>query len=837
MDMASPYQGHVDDFEIDIDIMEDQPTMADNDFDVRDASPAGDLPHDADMMEDVPEVTVTEESHYNDDSNMQYAATFYPNQEPYESEMVDEEYVNNNSVAPSEQDHLTIVFEERPVVEEITESVQIPPTHEEERPDQQYNNAEKDKEEGPTVTQENFEQQKTEQESIALEEDASNHVTERQVEDVTEPAPEHPIDNVDLAEQTTNPESNANSIEEPSELLSAEEAHDTENGVSTDLSNTVDPHEEVENERDTVVKPRVPYIHPVKVIYQESEISMFPPRDGDTSETYFLANEGLAHESIHSLLKECRTILGDHASPEDSLVFNVDSLGIELSEDNIHADKITLSKIVDIYLHLCRNSGVEQPEPLYLTLNTRTNLSAEVAALLNAAHEGKGISDIQTWEEEYEHQEDEDTEVPNDASLAEGDEHEQTELEPKELPTEGQVREGADDHQYEDELSDEEEASAEHGEVEVHENEVANQKNVAPTELEQHLENDKAHSANDELGESASTNAVSEAQYDFDETNSTGTLTQNPEAHPEDQPQEGLSTNITQDQAEAVDEGVTGGEDENYLANEQAFESYPHNGPEIHEEYATDEYVTEDKDIKAALTGTSEAATADDVDYLETHPHEDKKEPVDQEALVNDDDDDAEGEQNEDEQEAYEDNPDEQNHDEAFDVGDDTGEQFTAGNAEIEEPSVPEHGQTDESYVADPLDQASSDTVSASNEPVDKNDHQLEELQTATNAGVPEVSHEDFEHIPDLPELSDDDDLISLGEDFFGNSEEVEGDKGLDALPTGENKDSSINLVAASAYDLKRQDSISGKRPRDVEEEDFGLDGTPSPDTKRTRSS
>jgi hypothetical protein len=509
---------------------------------------------------------------------------------------------------------------------------------------------------------------------------------------------------------------------------------------------------------------------------------------------------------------------------------------------------VTLSNIVEIYLHLCRNSGVEQPEPLYLTLRTRANLSAEVAALLSAAKEGKGISDIQPWEEEYEHPEHEETGVSNDAGLSEQvidkDEHEQTELETKEPPIEGQVNEWTDG-QYEHEPGDEEETGAEHGEVEDHEHGVANQANVEPTEVDQQLEDGKVHVAGDDVLEPASPKENLEVHYDFDETNSTGPLTQNQIAQPEGQPEEGLSTNVTQDETEAADEDVTGGEDENYPSNEQEFETKSHNGQEAHEEFVADEYETEDKDLKAALTDASEVATADDVDYVEIHPHQDDKENADEEDFA--DNDHEEGEYNEDEHQGYEDYADEENHEEAFDVGDDTGEQFTVENEETEEPSMPEHGRTEGSYATDQLDQESSDTVSVSHEPVDKSDHQAGDLQTDTNADVSEVPHEDTEQIPDLPELSDDDDLISLGEDFFGNPEEVdrentEGDNGLDVFHIEENNDSSVDQVASAddntrSGQLTRQESSAGKRPRDDEEEDFGLDGTPSPDTKRTRSS
>lgn len=75
---------------------------------------------------------------------------------------------------------------------------------------------------------------------------------------------------------------------------------------------------------------------------------------------------------------------------------------------------MTLSQIVDIYLHLCHNDSVDEPEPLYLTLSTRSTLLAEVSNLAMAANEGKGISHIHSWDE-YGNQEEEEEEEKEEA--------------------------------------------------------------------------------------------------------------------------------------------------------------------------------------------------------------------------------------------------------------------------------------------------------------------------------------------------------------------------------------------------------------------------------------
>jgi hypothetical protein len=328
MEMASPYNGHVDDFEIDIDIMEDQPANVDNDFDLQDATPdgaSGGFTHDADMMDDVPETTVTDTSTYNNDGNMQYTDnTFSTTQEPFESEMVDEEYGENTDSVPTP-------FETFPAsqgevkAEETVEVVNEQQVVEEERKDEEQQNIEEFIEEAQTSAQEIVHQRATEEEPNQAKVEVSQTVTEPQVDSATE----HHSEN--LVEDTAEEINEHNAVIQPdAENVTVEEVDAVENGGLNDLPLTGEAEEAVESEHGST--EQTPYVHPVKVIYQESEISMFPPRRGNTSETYFLADEALSHENIERLFKECRTILGDHASSEDSLVFHIDSLGIELSE-------------------------------------------------------------------------------------------------------------------------------------------------------------------------------------------------------------------------------------------------------------------------------------------------------------------------------------------------------------------------------------------------------------------------------------------------------------------------------------------------------------------------
>lgn len=330
MEMASPYNGHVDDFEIDIDIMDDQPANVDNDFDLQDATPdgtSGEFTHDADMMDDVPETTVTDTTPYNNDGNMQYTDTaFSTAQEPVESEMVDEEYENNTEAIPTSLDTVAIQQgENRPG--EMVEVVNKQQVTEEEGQDQKPHSVEEVVEESQTAVEETVSQELAQEEIGEVKVDAPHLVAEQQVGSAAEYHLENPAEENGAVEEI-------NETGVPTDRGAGDETEEEVVGAQNDALNDVPPtsktEEAVENGHDST--EQVPYLHQVKVIYQESEISMFPPRHGNTSETYFLADEGLAYESIDVLFKECRAILGDYASSDDSLVFHIDSLGIELCE-------------------------------------------------------------------------------------------------------------------------------------------------------------------------------------------------------------------------------------------------------------------------------------------------------------------------------------------------------------------------------------------------------------------------------------------------------------------------------------------------------------------------
>ena len=75
-------------------------------------------------------------------------------------------------------------------------------------------------------------------------------------------------------------------------------------------------------------------IYPVKVMYEENEISLFPPseEDVDQTQTYLLQDPNLANENIHELLAACRLVLGESIEVQDELHIEFESLDLRFSE-------------------------------------------------------------------------------------------------------------------------------------------------------------------------------------------------------------------------------------------------------------------------------------------------------------------------------------------------------------------------------------------------------------------------------------------------------------------------------------------------------------------------
>lgn len=402
MEMASPYQMHGDDFEIDLDIMEDQTFNADNDLDVADASPEAIHPseqstNDADMMDEFAEPTMIDSFQRNPESHTENKSDsgFYHGPGAYESEMLDDEDDEVAAPVSENKDGLTTStprklegggdtdktkdISEEPLPAQVENQLHVP----EDQPQKIH-------EQGEELGAPEADVHRSDHNAENPDDDQFQGSQRNSPHDDT-----NNTENVELEPQTTSNEA-------------VEQVFGQDEGESGEVGNHPGNQDEQQVEAQDYPESEGPlleathgihHLHPVKVLYQESEISLFPPQEGDASETFFLEDEDLAHGNLGELLASCRQVLGDHVSDDEALVVHIECLNLQLSEDCLHVSKVSLAQIVELYLHLCRNDSTDEAEPLYITLSTRLTLPSEISNLVIAASKGKGISHIHGWEE------------------------------------------------------------------------------------------------------------------------------------------------------------------------------------------------------------------------------------------------------------------------------------------------------------------------------------------------------------------------------------------------------------------------------------------------------
>ncbi|KAF7595314.1 hypothetical protein BBP40_006563 [Aspergillus hancockii] len=402
MEMASPYQGHADDFDIDIDVMDDQASNTDKDMmgddeyiePLHGTEYEQDGTNDADMIDDVAEPTML-------DADDQYAETNYSvemqygAEKTYETEMLEDDYDEDIDAPDPEAAGSEYQGEVPNDIDEVTDgniTTETPDNspgsvhqHNDAPDEESYDRDDEHASQEPEMGQ-------PESGSGDKNDDGTNKSGKL---DKQEMSGDHE-DNSPIVERCEGHEDDAREaqliVDERNESQ-VEQAKKTE--VDDLHGQETEPAEQHGQGHDTTKDAS---LYPVKVYYQDNEISLFPPREGDSSETFFLEDESLAYAPLGELFLSCRGVLQEHVGDNEVLVVDIDALNIQLTEDSLHVAKVTLYQIVDLYLQLCHNDGVDEPEPLYLTLSTKLTISAEVSDLLLAASEGKGLSEIHVWD-------------------------------------------------------------------------------------------------------------------------------------------------------------------------------------------------------------------------------------------------------------------------------------------------------------------------------------------------------------------------------------------------------------------------------------------------------
>lgn len=470
---------------------------------------------------------------------------------------------------------------------------------------------------------------------------------------------------------------------------------------------------------------------------------------------------------------------------------------------------------------------------MYLTLTTRATLPAELALLANAAKEGKGISDIQSWEEDYAQEETEEAEVSPD-DLA------------NQNANGTQVPEGIHEKKIQDQ-----------GPV----NEVESGQDVHPdTGHQSHGDSEETNDGEEEIH--APSNQLQEAD---DETESEKTGSEGHAPLPNDTdtflPHLPTTDAETTDLKNSDSYGLTAG-------------SGPHQqieGTEIQDfeaqiQKGADEVLSSNVEEGGSFEGRDPLETANqdlesnDISRRTEHDtprdrveaSQEEKEDGEEEGEKGEEE--GEVEEEEEEEGEYVEEEDQENYEDYTESGYNETDLYDEAHEDTQEerdtidngapPNVGD-GFPDASNAADTLDRvdvASSATVSAVNEPLDQTDHSLDNLQYDTKT----EQIEDYDHPQDIPEYPDlpDDELFSLDDDIFADTAKPSHQDGDDE--NGRNDSDYHNAAPAlvnetrdetQGVSLKRQESTIGKRSREDEDEELDSDALPSPGTKRTRSS
>ncbi|KAJ9296327.1 hypothetical protein DTO271G3_5468 [Paecilomyces variotii] len=811
MEMASPYQGHMDDFEIDLDVMEDQVSEVDQDLDVADATPEptngpGSV-NDADMVDEIDERPMIDADENNQGTVGQNENNgYYQTEETYEEQM--EEYDEDIDAPVPEQPDI-VITDTQPDQQDLQETSEFP-EHQETTEQSKEN-----KDEAHRDTTEHLAEQKIEHHDLQEQpKEAEGHGTEE--------APEE-LDNVnDHGEQQHHqPEDDTNNstrLESHEPHLKGvdneQQAQDGEPEIAQIDEITRSPeqegaarmeeksaHETVDERTEESLE--VSHLHPVKVLYQDTEISLFRPREGDSSETFFLEDESLAYGDLGKLLSSCREVLGEHISEGEVLVVDIDSLNLQLNEDSYHTPKVTLSQIVGLYLDLCRNDGINEPEPLYLTLSTKPTLPAEISNLLAAAGEGKGLSHICQWEEYEDEQQIEDKDSP----VGEEDEEEEEE---------GQGRPESSEHVASVEAPEPRETEEEHVDRQPAPEEIDVQETTASNDRED---------TNAEETESKPVDTTDEFSYERNDEIAPAVTDGH---HEQQQDEEGELDGEPNEEAEPGEAGLG---DEQYDYEEEASESTA-----TLAQVSADELKVDKAAEESAAQGDRDAADAG----------EEATDSVDHNVA---------GDEVQDEDEEFDDGAYE--HDgpppgqyASLDVSQDgQQEQPTANPNELSEPkkvdAIPEqplevaegdYGESDEQ--AEVHLESSDDTQHQGEEPGTNEDllgideDIFKSPAKKANVARAPVSHDDSEHNTHAS-------VLGAGQE---TSIHDTGDE-YEELPF-DDEDDYIDLGTASAFDGEiengkpesRESGHSGKRSRSPEDE-VDLAQSPSPDAKRRRSS
>lgn len=340
MEMASPYDRQADDFDIDIDLMEDNYGDEDSNMMGADDLPntsqpslfPNDVNDDADMADEPSEGSMVDADNVGDedhDVDIQYEDS------TYEAEMLeDDQNEPVDTALPSIQVDFSGPTEEAvpaqnvPVEEAANAPIEEPIQGNPEVPQLPREQ---------TLEETSVQEPTTQDQGITLETSEVKNPHLDEPADKEKPRPSVAHVNVEPSEDTNQTTENHDArvdehhthLAPSAENLEASEVKSTSHETADEHAQHAETHSVHETEEQETNDES---LHPVKVLYQDAEISLFPPFEGDSAETFFLHDETVAYEHVGRLFKSLREVLLDNVAENEVLVIDIDALGIQITE-------------------------------------------------------------------------------------------------------------------------------------------------------------------------------------------------------------------------------------------------------------------------------------------------------------------------------------------------------------------------------------------------------------------------------------------------------------------------------------------------------------------------
>ncbi|KAK7918343.1 hypothetical protein PG985_010217 [Apiospora marii] len=169
---------------------------------------------------------------------------------------------------------------------------------------------------------------------------------------------------------------------------SAEDDNDGENKAVAPL-----PHPQITATEDpSAIAARYDII----VQYGDSDYQLFAKSTEDDPNGYFLSDRSTLDLPLAGFLSSIREVIAQELSPLDELVMGIDGLGVEFAETTTRdfIERYTFGDMLVLIDTLASNDDADFKPDIHIVLQVRPNCSQRLAALVDQANSGRGLSDV-----------------------------------------------------------------------------------------------------------------------------------------------------------------------------------------------------------------------------------------------------------------------------------------------------------------------------------------------------------------------------------------------------------------------------------------------------------